>query len=244
MITKNIITVADVANKKAPRSIVSKALRAVIVTSMTPTEMSEVTSENSLTLKYGRSAQSSGKKDMEYMLATGNAPSTKIRTFPRFSIDGDVEVMLTHMLCRINVSTLAYGTRDIPMNYLKVKANPTTSDDEKPLEFPYLVAKRSYKDMYMNYVAAVSGRTFSKSTFCKVAKLLIPGKQKSIKCVDYVVDYLLNVPNATIQHIITECTPIIRKDGNSDVLVFVMNYLKVHYDDFLWKHPESVRTTN
>jgi hypothetical protein len=148
------------------------------------------------------------------------------------------------MLSRINVSTMAHGIQELPMKLMKERSNGESSTDDETLKFPFLVAKRSYKDMYINYCSEVDGKTFSKSTFCLVARHLIPGKQKTIKCVDYVVDYLLNVPNGTLQHIIKECTPIIRKDDNSDLLVFVMNYLKVHYDNFLWKHPESVSIVN
>jgi hypothetical protein len=87
-ISENIITVADAVKKKGPRSIAARTLRAVIVSSVGPTELARIASKHSLNLTYGKVARSSGKKDMEHMLETGmdqyrkSVPFQDLRVIP------------------------------------------------------------------------------------------------------------------------------------------------------------------
>lgn len=185
---------------------------------------------------FGRKARKQGQEDMTQAQQEGLDPEKRRRTLRRLSNDNILRIV-KHVLSFIQ--TLSWGTKDLKQNGKK-----------ETILFPKLTKTHAVETMFTDYARKeaelkcidfdTSVQPPQRTVYFEIAKALTSKAEKSISCIDYVMDILVNDPVKTITRIIEELVAPRMKPIIKEHLRVVQHFLKYQYDSHLSRDSSAV----
>lgn len=161
-----------------------------------------------------------------------------------------IERAVAHTMA--NVQTLSWGTKTV---------RKEGSNDSVVL--PKLTRKHTIDSMFKDFVKKETQQKalrpndkdfdviLGRSSYFQICSMLTSGREKSKKCIDYVVDCLVNTKMATLDTIIQDLVAPTRKKEMLHHLELVQNFLKYQFDDHVRRNDKvwtagdrALRTTS
>jgi hypothetical protein len=231
---------------KLPKHAISyRSLRAVLVESIGPADLSKFDSfENKL--EFGNSQRKSGRADFITMAIKKQDLTKKQRTLQRID-DDDIKNAVIDMLSTRNVSLYSWG---------QIRAKVPGVSGFTLL--PKTIRKRSVQEMWKNYrsrkiqMERTSGGTvrtrssekmipmLRRSSYFSLATAITGDQEKMIMSVDYVTDQLINEKMLVLRRIINDLVAPVEKAHCTEVIVKLQNFLKYVYDSHCMVEDDKV----
>ncbi|CAJ1967739.1 unnamed protein product [Cylindrotheca closterium] len=217
--------------KKMPRHTMAHQIaRAIIVDNATDAELANIFSHLSPPT-FCKIARKRGHEDMTGAIESGKEPEKKRRSVARIDTE-TLTRMVKHILSFSQA--LSWGTKE-----LRQKGKTAT------ITFPRLTRTHPVKGMFMDYArkeAELQGIELDKNqqspqrtTYYLLVKHLTSKAEKSITCIDYVQDILVNVRVTGLVVIIEQVIAPTQHKTMKRYVLILQNFLKYQYDGHLQK---------
>lgn len=209
--------VIEVYNKARKNSIVKRAMRAVIVKSLTRRRIQEL--KTAEILKLGGNVRHKSTQDFTKLLE-GDDLKVQNHSKARFKLE-NLRLALLYMLHESNIGVLSWGTKIVAL-----------SSSER-YTLPRIVRRKTEQDIYQSYVRENSdeSKRIGRSTFYKILKIVTSGGEKMATAVDYVTGVLIHDQVDRLQDLIEHFSRNAEvKNSLTLSLELVRNMYKHHVD--------------